>query len=474
MTERIRTVRSGIVGLDLALGGGLRFVRRLHGADQESAIILVRGGPGTGKSVLAQDLALRVGSDLRCDVLYLCVEVLPTEVYAQRVGFDDFDPAAVVDLSEAPQTPTACPAPRLLLGMHELPADTDDHVPDLGGALLDLARIAAARGYAPKVVVVDSLSEGYSLGSAVPRPVVDGLCKMAIEQGWVLILIEEATNDTMSPWTFAVDTVLSLRLSQETRRELVVTKHRFGACEPGPHRLLVEPDRLRVIPPFAAWRNAARYLQLPPSATDRSLSIPLEAGSTQPEHFLVPDGQGRCVFVSGGAEVMAELDIISGAIGRTATSGGASTAGCVTLAMEHGAGDALDLHDDGFRATTLSQFVDGEDWLESAAYVLSVFSQRYASKIARTRVISTDKIDAYRSAESLKRAVSILAELLYSAGHIVVLCGKSPLDAVHGAMLTDYWVLEKTQLDAGYRLKVLILRSEPSTITLIPQLPLAT
>lgn len=92
MTDLVRTVRSGSVGLDLVLGGGPRLLRRVSGSNKESATVLVRGGPGAGKSVLATDLALRLARALGGDVLYACVELLPNEVLAQRMGFDSFDP----------------------------------------------------------------------------------------------------------------------------------------------------------------------------------------------------------------------------------------------------------------------------------------------------------------------------------------------------------------------------------------------
>ncbi len=228
MTDLVRTVPSGSVGLDLVLGGGPRLLRHIHGASSESATVLVRGGPGTGKSVLAADFAMRMARALGGDVLYVCVEILPSEVIAQRIGFDGFDPTKVIDLAQPEARKTSNDGPMLVTGMTEPALTEDGGIPDVGGMILDLVRISDERGCDPRVVVVDSLSDGYQLGSKVPRPTVDGVCKLAVEQGWVLVLVVEAVDDQASPWSFAVDTVLSLEVAPSGRREVRVTKHRFG------------------------------------------------------------------------------------------------------------------------------------------------------------------------------------------------------------------------------------------------------
>jgi len=471
MTELVRTVRSGAVGLDLALGGGIRFVRRTHVADRESATLLIRGGPGTGKSVLAEDLALRLATELEGDVLYVCVEVLPSEVRAQRMGFEPFDPACVVDLSDDTVRDPNAKKPCLVLGMRDVPLD-EDSVPDLGSAMIDLARIAVQRGFNPKVVVVDSLSDGYELGSNVPRPIVDGVCKLAIEQGWALILIEEVADGSVSHWAFAVDTVLSLRIAPavspaQARRELLVTKHRFGSCEPGPHRLQIDPNRVRVIPPFAAYRNAVRDLSLPPPSKDRSLRIPIVGTPPDWEEFRVPDGTGRCVVVTGdlGWE---ELDKVAEKIGLTKGNGTPITVQRGTFWLMERSFGPFDADQTGFKVNTLHQFIDGEDWLEDVLTHLS----HWRGEIARVRVGPTERIDIYENAVDLQRAISLLLHILAQCGLVAVLFGKNikPPAQIRAGIVDSVWNISRTNNANSKEARLTISTDGPPSFTFIPKL----
>jgi hypothetical protein len=447
MTETVRTVRTGSVGLDLALAGGMRFVRRSHDGRGESAIVLIRGGPGTGKSVLAQDLALRLAREAAGDVLYYCVEVLPSEVLAQRAGFEGFDPRAVVDLSREGHRSAEITGPGLALGMRDVPTD-EDGVPDVGGGLLDLVRIAATRGFEPRVVVVDCLSDGYELAQLAPRPTVDGLCKLAIEQGWVLILVEECTDDTPSPWAFAVDTVLWLRLAPvpspaQWRRELVVTKNRFGGCEPGPHRLLIQSDRVRVVPPFAAYRNAARDLVLPEPATNRSLAVP-----GVPEHkrelFAIPDGQGCCLVVHAPEVRQDILYTLTGEIGRSPAHGSRGTVAFASFLLVERDNTPLDLDEDGLSRKALDPFVDGEEWLEMVFHDLATFRALHRAPICRVRVGPTDSVGLYQDVAGLSRAVSLFVRLIIARGMVVVLFGHHPEPSVlRAAVLSSLWTVNE-------------------------------
>ncbi|MCK6588454.1 MAG: hypothetical protein L6Q76_12810 [Polyangiaceae bacterium] len=471
MTELVRTVRSGAVGLDLALGGGIRFVRRTHAAHHESATLLIRGGPGTGKSVLAEDLALRLAAELGGDALYVCVEVLPSEVRAQRMGFVPFDPASVVDLSDDTVRDPSATKPYLVLGMRDIPLDPDG-VPDLGATMIDLARIATERGFNPKVVVVDSLSDGYSLGSTVPRPVVDGVCKIAIEQGWGLILIEEVADGSVSPWAFAVDTVLSLRFAPavspaQARRELMVTKHRFGPCEPGPHRLQIDPNRVRVIPPFAAYRNAVRDLSLPPPSKDRSLRIPVVGTPPDWEAFRIPDGQGRCLLVRGSVD-LAKLDAISGKVGQSRSDGTLTTGRRVSLLLAERSLGPIKSNETEIFITTLHQLIDGEDWLEDVLTQLSVLPW----DIAHVRVGPTDSANFYENAVDLHRAISLLIHTLVQHGFVTVLYGmdvQAPVQ-IRAAIVDSIWNVSRTTNAGSQENRLTVSTSFPSELTFVPKL----
>jgi hypothetical protein len=86
----IRVVRSGDLGLDVVLGGGWRLVEKLPGnasdfsrPARESSTIIIRGGPGAGKTLFSIDVARVLAQALKGDVVVGCVELLPSEYLAQ-------------------------------------------------------------------------------------------------------------------------------------------------------------------------------------------------------------------------------------------------------------------------------------------------------------------------------------------------------------------------------------------------------
>lgn len=469
MIERVRTIRTGIVGLDIALGGGIRFVQRTHLGKQDSATLVIRGGPGAGKSVLAQDLALRLAKALDGDALYACVEVLPSEIIAQRQGFEGFDPKRVVDLSE-PKSRKVTEGPSLVVGMRDIPIVEGS--PDLGPPLLDLCRIAVGRGFIPKVVVVDSLSEGYGLGTNAQRSVVDGVCKLAIEQGWALILIEESiAAPASSPWCFSVDTVLSLELNERSglaQREVTVAKHRFAACEPGPHRLRFESDRIRVIPPLSAYRNAHRILSLPRPAKNRSLRIPVMGEEPDWDKFAVDDWEGRFVILQGSQDLVVwrfnVLNEIAGCIGTQWNDGSASSADLVNFVLGEQSDDSVFYDANGFVTSTLHQLIDGPEWIEEELTKLT----EWHGEVARVRIGPTDRLAYYNHRGSLRIAISLLASILVKRNFIVVVYGydllsSGPLDLGQGTFATDLWFVYQSKVGNETELLIKIgFANEPS------------
>lgn len=439
MTELVRTVRSGSVGLDLVLGGGPRLLRRISGSDAESATVLLRGGPGTGKSILAADFALRMARALGGDVLHVCVEVLPREVLAQRLGFDGEDATKTIDLAQPGARKASGDGATFVVGMTQMETSPVEEGggPDLGRMIVELRRISVERGCDPRVVIVDSLSDGYGLGAGVPRPTVDGVCKLAVQQGWVLVLVEETVDDRASPWAFAVDTVLSLEVTPAGRREVRVTKHRFGSCQPGPHRLLVEREGVRVIPCFAAYRNAVRDLALPPPATDRSLRVPVAGEAPDWKGFAVPDGEGRVVRVKTTVEEPLRHDF-TGAIGAMAQDGSTHSGARVALNL-------MEFHDNpfvrtahGFTVGTLHQMIDGEEWLEAAlSFLVNEFP------LVRVRIGPTNRLMVYEHEETLRKAIGLLAAILARRGIVVVVYGADVEEGViRAGIVNEDWLAE--------------------------------
>lgn len=236
----------GIEGFDLVVGGGIVPVPKTGDPQFASTVVLFRGAPGSGKTIFGSHLAVGIARSRKCDIVYACVELLPTELSAQLSNFhfcrepeNELDDRPGLEVVEPPFDHLAdIGAPRIFAGILDLDRD------GAGGFITAVeASILAVEqaGGRPGVLVVDSLSDGYGLGAAVRREVADSLSKLAAERGLIAILLEETTEDRPSGWSFAADTVLELahvggfsEASRE-RRQLMVRKNRFGPSQIGPH-----------------------------------------------------------------------------------------------------------------------------------------------------------------------------------------------------------------------------------------------
>jgi KaiC/GvpD/RAD55 family RecA-like ATPase len=238
----VTALSTGDVGFDLALGEqGLLAVRRFE--DRQSAIVLVRGSPGAGKSAMALSLALEASKHRGVAVGYACVELLPTELralaeglWASAVRFVDRHSAGVA---------------REIVTQS---VDAARTLESLAEQLDQLVERSAPSG--SPVLVIDSLLRGSALGSEASRDLVDAVCKFAVEKGAVLILVEESLGGP-SPWMWSVDTVIELSnpigIDDTGERVLTIPKHRFGPCDAGPHRWIFNQRGIEVFPRAAAY-----------------------------------------------------------------------------------------------------------------------------------------------------------------------------------------------------------------------------
>jgi KaiC/GvpD/RAD55 family RecA-like ATPase len=266
-------LRTGDWGLDLALGGGVRLVPRLQGTEP-SATMLVRGGAGAGKSSLAFQTATSLASTRGGDVAYGCVELLPTELLAQRqwiwgaAGQSEGPPAASALFQQPPFAPDDRP------GVHVFASLLDAEDRDAFGASVE-ELIAAARqaGGNPKVLVIDSVSAGYGLSS--PRLFVDAVVKLAAREGLALLVLEEGNVGAQSDWDYAVDIVIELdhidrtEVGAQLERKLWVLKNRFAPTATGPHRFsIITGQGVRIFPAPVTYATpwAVDALDLPPAA----------------------------------------------------------------------------------------------------------------------------------------------------------------------------------------------------------------
>jgi len=254
VTLEARVVKTSIDGLDLVLGGGVRLLERVPGAG-ESAALLVRGAAGTGKTLLANHIAATLARQLVCDVVVACLELLPTELEAQLAGFEATRGLLPVRTGER----VGGDAPRVFARIVEPDLSREDD--PIGDEMLRLLELVERSGGAPRVLVVDSLSDGYGLGGKVKRVAADALVRFAASRGLCLVLVEEVQQLRPSPWCFVVDTVIELRLERlagsfREERTLTVTKNRLGPSDAGPHELALGGGKLMVLPEPDAWDRA--------------------------------------------------------------------------------------------------------------------------------------------------------------------------------------------------------------------------
>lgn len=193
-------MKTSIDGLDLVLGGGVRLLERVPGAG-ESAAILVRGAAGTGKTRLANHIAATLARQLVCDVVVACLELLPTELEAQLAGFEATRGLLPVRTGER----VGGDAPRVFARIVEPDLRPEREDDPIGDELLRLLELVERSGGAPRVLVVDSLSDGYGLGGKVKRVAADALVRFAAARGLCLVLIEEVSSSARRPgaswWT---------------------------------------------------------------------------------------------------------------------------------------------------------------------------------------------------------------------------------------------------------------------------------
>lgn len=295
-------------GLRLVLGGGVCLVSREE-AVAGSTTVLIRGGPGTGKTVLGTHIATAIAELLQCDVAYGCVEILPPELAAVVEGLD-----VSLEVEPAPwsSSPESSVAPRVLAGNLAL-GEKGGQQASLLEALNGLISAAAAAGANPRVVVVDSLSDSHQLGGGVPRTLVDDVCKMAAGAGRILVLLEECVDSRPSPWSFATDVVLELSLKESAEhggaliRTLSVIKNRFGPTEPGPHPMVIVPGegvsiRPRVRSYMHPWSASALFPGREPDlpSTDRW-------GNFAKKEFLPPFEQCSCLASGNDRDAVMKL-----------------------------------------------------------------------------------------------------------------------------------------------------------------------
>jgi hypothetical protein len=370
-----------------------------------SAVVLLRGPPGSGKSVFGTQLAGCLARARACDVAYGCVELLPTELREQHAAFERPGEQIVVP----PFVPQAHEEKqrRMFAALLEL-GDTgaEDARGRFGAAVIQLLEAVERAGGKPGVLVIDSLSDGYGLGASVPRVLADQLGKLAVERGMILILQEEALDDRPSPWSFASEVVLGLDLPQHggAERLLTVLKNRFGHSAWGPHELAILPRiGVRIDPHPAtyltAWGEAAlAELAEPAQPLQQSWGIP--PGSSQ----ALPPFRDCVTAVYGPDPAL---------VRRTAERVGLleMIPGTVDLRIDFNRGRPLPADEYIIGFEPADPFMLGNRLIASAFH--AVLEQRgHQRRIRRLLVGDLRSIRTYSDANEVRRALLVLTRTL--------------------------------------------------------------
>ncbi len=227
--EEIRSVRSGVPGLDLVLGGGI----------PEYSFNLIAGGPGSGKTTLAHQLVFANASEEK-PALYFTVLGEPTiKMLRYQRQFEFFDPALAGSAIQ----------------FINLSAEVMER--DLSEVLQRI--VSETERAKPGIVVVDSFRTlGGHPGASQERNAfaLDQFVQRLAHHltTWEVtsfLLGEYATEEQRSPIFTVADGVLWLTQATDRNsvvRKLQVVKTRGRAHMPGLHTFKISDEGVRIFP----------------------------------------------------------------------------------------------------------------------------------------------------------------------------------------------------------------------------------
>ncbi len=218
---------TGIPGLDLVLGGGLK----------GGAVVVLAGAPGTGKTILAQQVCFANGvAEHKC-VYYTTVSEPHTKLVRHLETFTFFDPAALGSRVE-----------QIHLGDFLRPGAAD------GLATLASEIVRKALEEEPAVVVIDSakMLRDFSSERELRGALYDLTSRLA-DTGTVLLMLGEYTPDELeSGIEFSLaDAIIQLEYQRREpvdRRSLRVMKVRGASQRPGRHTFQIGSGGIEVFP----------------------------------------------------------------------------------------------------------------------------------------------------------------------------------------------------------------------------------
>jgi circadian clock protein KaiC len=274
----LNRVHTGVPGLDLLLGGGL----------VPGSVVVVAGAPGTGKTILAQQMCFASGTAERKCVYYTTVSESNSKLIGHLEEFSFFDLAALGRRVEY-----------IHLGDFLRPAPLDGLEPLVSEIVRKVLKDE------PAIVVVDSAK---MLGDFADKRQLRGalydLTTRIARTGTVLLLVGEyADAELRSGIEFSLaDGILQLEYEAREpvdRRWLRIMKMRGGSHRSGKHTFRINSDGIEVFPRIETLEpiEPVSAAGLFPSGIP-GLDELMSGGTRQGDATLVtgPSGVGKTIF----------------------------------------------------------------------------------------------------------------------------------------------------------------------------------
>jgi circadian clock protein KaiC len=231
----VTQVATGLADLDLILGGGL----------QPGSVVVVSGPPGTGKTILAQQICFTAATTGHRAIYYTTLSEPHAKLVEHLSGFSFFDPSALGTRVEY---------------VHLGDMLRDHRTVDLDPLINEVVR--KALDDQPAIVVIDStmMLRDFVSEPALRTALYD-LSSRVAHSGAVLLLLGEYTDeDLLIGVEFALAdgiVALSHQIREPVdRRGLRVLKMRGSAPLGGTHTMHITDDGIRVYPRIESFLPA--------------------------------------------------------------------------------------------------------------------------------------------------------------------------------------------------------------------------
>jgi circadian clock protein KaiC len=274
----LKRTTTGVAGLDLLLNGGL----------QPGAVVVIAGAPGTGKTILAQQMCFANATAEHKCVYYTTVSEPHTKLVRHLEQFTFFDPQALGTRVE-----------HIHLGDFLRPASQDGLEP------LVSEIVRKTLDEKPAIVVIDStkMFRDFADERSLRGALYDLTGRIA-QTGTVVLLVGEYTPEELrSGIEFSLaDGIVQLEYEAREpvdRRWLRIAKMRGGSFRSGKHTFQIGSGGIEVFPrieTLVPHRVNAASGQVPSGIP--GLDALMSGGAKQGEATLVtgPSGVGKTIF----------------------------------------------------------------------------------------------------------------------------------------------------------------------------------